>query len=316
MGAIDDWRIVESRKHIRLGTASLALGGVAFALIQVLQASIGQFNPRPVVSVLIAVCVAVAGSALGRARQCTLRNRRLSSLVRQWPLPQLDDCDGLMLGVFPARRLGSSERTDALPPYVPRGVDDRLRRALGAGGLVLVVGPPRAGKSRTALEAARAAAGSRRVIVPVDGTALGDLADEGRSGFGAGDVWWLDDLERYLDDMGGAELSALLDDGLTVVATLRDEPWQALLAAGGAEGERGRRLRGGAQVFRLPAELSDAEAADMNRLLGDLDVSDGFGATLSASANGEVIRRAAPRPAPRVRPDPAGDPGFRPTPAL
>jgi hypothetical protein len=59
---------VDSRRHIQLGTPSLALDGAAFALIQILQASVGQFNPRPVVSVLLAVCIAMAGWTLGRAR--------------------------------------------------------------------------------------------------------------------------------------------------------------------------------------------------------------------------------------------------------
>jgi hypothetical protein len=43
-----------SCRHVSLGAASLAVGGAAFALIQILQGTIGAFNPRPIVTALIA----------------------------------------------------------------------------------------------------------------------------------------------------------------------------------------------------------------------------------------------------------------------
>ena len=295
------------RRHIQLGTASLALGGAAFGLIQILQGMIGQFNPRPVVSVLLAVGVALAGWTLGRGRQRTARSQRLSGLLREWPLRRLSDCNDLELGVFPARPLtGEHARAGEglQPPYVPRELDQPLRKALTGGGMVLVIGPERSGKSRTILEAARTVAGDRPVVVPVDGAALSDLTGEDASELDPEAVWWLDDLERYLDQVRGAELSVLLDTGLTVAATLREDRWRQLLQAGGDDGERGRRLRGSAQVFELPAELSASEAEAAPELLGGLDLGRGLGVALSAPATGEVVPQPSGRPAPRQRADP------------
>jgi hypothetical protein len=317
------------RRHVRLGAASLTLGGAAFALIQILQGTIGAFSPRPIVSVLLAVSVALAGSTLGRLRQHGVQERRFAGLLRFWPLVRIRDSDGLALGVFPGRPLdgaGEARASDpprsstapesgfsvspgsaplvqgSLPPYVAREVDAALRDAMGAGGFILVVGPERAGKSRTTFEAARAVLGDRLVVVPIAGAALGSLADEAWAGFGADAVWWLDDLERFLDQMGGIELAILLDHGLTVVATLREARWQALLRAGGEEGERGRRLRAAATVFWLPTELSGVERAQAAQTIPRLDLSRGLGEALAADAERAVPRRSGgPTPAARAR---------------
>ena len=289
-----------SRRHVSLGAASLAVGGAAFALIQILQGTVGAFNPRPIVTALIAVGAALLGSTLGRLRQNALDARRLTELLRVWPLKPLADCDALTLGVFPPRQLQAGEQpADGLPPYVSREIDAELREALQAGGLVLVVGPERSGKSRTAYEAARAVLADDHVVIPVDGTSLTDLADDAWSGFGADALWWLDDLERFLDQMGGPELSLVADQGLRVIATLREERWQTLLRGVGDEGERGRRLRGAARVFRLETKLTDAEVLDARRLFGDVDTSRGIGDALRAPEQGSVQRPASSPPARR-----------------
>jgi hypothetical protein len=291
-----------NRKHVRLGALSLTLGGAAFALIEILQASVGQFNPRPVVSVLVAVCVALLGSTVGRLRQGSVEAQQLTELLRVWPLRRIGDIDGLVFGVFPARR--SSAVAD-LPPYVPRDIDPQLDDGLRAGGFVLVVGPPRSGKSRTAFEAARRVLGDRAAMIPVDGSALSALVDEELSGFGADAVWWLDDLERFVDHIGGTELAVLLGRGLTVVATVREERWDEMLHADGDGGERGRRLRGAATVFSLASGLSDAEAVlAADRLEHEnIDLSAGIGAALAAAGDGAVSRRRAQTRPARRRPD-------------
>ena len=228
-----------NRKHVRLGALSLTLGGAAFALIEVLQASVGQFNPRPVVSVLVAVCVALLGSTLGRLRQASVEAQQLSELLRVWPLRRIGDIDGLVFGVFPARR--SSAVAD-LPQYVARDIDPQLDDGLRDGGFVLVVGPPRSGKSRTAFEAARRVLGDRAVMIPVDGSALSALVDEELSGFGADAVWWLDDLERFLDHIGGT-------DACGAVGPRPDCGGNGATGALGRDAARGRRWwRAGSQA--------------------------------------------------------------------
>ena len=58
----------------RAGAAILVGATAAVAILQVLQQAIGQFNPRPAISVLITAAVALATLALDRAR--TRRQRR------------------------------------------------------------------------------------------------------------------------------------------------------------------------------------------------------------------------------------------------
>jgi hypothetical protein len=89
---------------LSVGAASLAVGGAAFALIQILQGTISAFNPRPVVSVLISVLAALVGSTLGRMRQNAVEAGSLTRLLRVWPLTSLADRDALTLGCAHAAR--------------------------------------------------------------------------------------------------------------------------------------------------------------------------------------------------------------------
>ena len=74
---------------------------------------------------------------------------------------------------------------DPEPPYVRREVDELLDRALQQQRFVLVVGPSKAGKSRSAIEAVRRHFPASRLVVPRDGArALAGLAGETRVGTG------------------------------------------------------------------------------------------------------------------------------------
>ncbi len=96
----------------------------------------------------------------------------MAEVVRVWPPRTLADSDPLSLGVFPARLPG---------PYVPRDADGALQVALRGGGLVLLFGPPRSGKSRAALEwRAWRCSGPVRWLIPADGAALSALAEPTR----------------------------------------------------------------------------------------------------------------------------------------
>ncbi|WP_310727201.1 tetratricopeptide repeat protein [Streptomyces sp. N2A] len=148
--------------------------------------------------------------------------------------PRAEDVDPVALGVRPTHRIPA---LPALPPYVLRDRDDALiaavTRAREAGGLVLVLGEPFAGKSRTALEAMAQTLAGFRVFAPARGADLRGLPAllQGRPGRY---VLWLDDLDGYLGDAAGggggggleprllAQLTAL---GVTVLATMREDAY-------------------------------------------------------------------------------------------
>ena len=167
---------MEGGGRARLGAAAIGLGGLAFGVIQVLQGSVNAFNPRPVVAVLCAVAVGLAGLSAERLRSVSAHNRDLRDALAAWPPPRLRDADLLLLGVFPRAPTGNG----AAPygPYVPRDADASLREALSRGGLTVVVGPERAGKSRSAAESARALWPDRAVVIPADGGGLRALIDD------------------------------------------------------------------------------------------------------------------------------------------
>ncbi|MFJ8713835.1 NACHT domain-containing protein [Streptomyces violaceus] len=136
--------------------------------------------------------------------------------------PRAGAWDPLTAGVHRARPGDGG----AIPDYVQRDRDDRLRERLRAaaedGGLVLIVGDSTAGKTRSAYEALRDVLPGRRVLVPRAATdlapAVGVLRDAG-----VPVVVWLDDLERYLRT-GGLEPSLLNDFRqlrIPILATIR-----------------------------------------------------------------------------------------------
>lgn len=272
----------------RLGISFLGAGAIALLAVQLLQQAADAFHPRPMVRVALTVTVAFAGLVLERSRflgsrrtQARARTRRVSAALREWPPRAFDRTDPWSLGVFPARaHLELDEH--GLPPYVARGADPDLSHAVKEQGLTLVVGPPRAGKSRTAYEAALGVAGGNRVALPEGGEALCGLLRNGDLQLSEGDLLWLDDLERFLPALGGAELRQLTDNGYRVVATIREDAYRRLLEASGEEGERGRRLIVRARAFLLPSGLTPAERAEAERRYPGEDLNQGIGQALSA----------------------------------
>ncbi|TJZ42523.1 sel1 repeat family protein [Streptomyces piniterrae] len=140
--------------------------------------------------------------------------------------PQAEDVDRIALGVRPTyRRDGRS-----LPPYVARDRDEELLSAMtharSHGGLVLVLGEPFTGKSRTALEAMAQGFAGFRVFAPASGADLRGLPAllHGRPGR---HLVWLDDLDGHLGE-GGLEprlLDRLTGLRVVVLATMRDDAY-------------------------------------------------------------------------------------------
>ena len=145
------------------GVAVAVITGAALAILQVLQQAIGASTPRPVIYGLMMAAVFLAGLARERQRVRRRQNdtaARLHRLLVIWPPRPLRDLDRMWLGTFPARR-----DLDSGAPYVTRG---RRRAARGAGARRgrPPVRAARAGKSRTAVEAAGSALSEAQVIAP------------------------------------------------------------------------------------------------------------------------------------------------------
>jgi hypothetical protein len=265
------------RERARLGAVALGAGAAVLALIQILEQSVSAFSPRPVVSALITVVVALVGASLARARSVSQRRQFLSTALRQSPMPTAAEADPYMLGVFRPR----TPAEDGIGPYVPRSVDDRLEKALANVGFVLLIGAPRAGKSRSAYEAVLRRLPGQKLLVPYGGEALssivGDTALRNEDA-----VWWLDDLGRFLPSLDGPCLDELLNGGHVVVASVRAETWDALLKADGDAGEQARNLLAGAFTVHMDAAHTREELAEAARLYPDLDLSNGIGPALTA----------------------------------
>ncbi|MEU1402078.1 hypothetical protein ABZ471_06860 [Streptomyces sp. NPDC005728] len=165
--------------------------------------------------------------------------------------PTAADLEPLAHGVRPARRVKGLPQ---LPPYVERDVDGAVGSALAEGGLVVVLGEPFAGKSRTALAALAAVLPTARVYAPARHADLQGLSGLLRGGPDRC-VLWLDDLDGHLGD-GGLEprlLARLTGQGVVVVATLREDAYDEH-----RQTSRGRVLDL-AQLVELPREWSRAE---------------------------------------------------------
>ncbi|MGW1599591.1 hypothetical protein [Streptomyces eurythermus] len=169
--------------------------------------------------------------------------------------PTATGLEPLAHGVRPARRVAGHP---PLPPYVPRDTDRALADALAAaaaeGGLVLVLGEPFAGKTRTALAMLAAVLPAARVYAPDAGTDLRGLPDVLRAATGP-HVLWLDDLDGHLGD-GGLEprlLARLAGVRTVVLATLREDAYDEY-----RQGPRGRVLDL-ARIVELPREWTAAE---------------------------------------------------------
>jgi hypothetical protein len=267
----------------RATVAGVAVG-VVLAGLQLGQQVIGVWDAREAVIVLITVSVALAAAAATNWHSRAQRGAKLAEGLRAWPLPLLRTANPELLGVFPARRQpgGASEE------YVPRDVDDEIEAAIRESSFVLLYGPARAGKTRTAVEAARRALGDAAVIVPCDADALELLLDRNlrldipESGI----VLWLDGLERFAEALDARTLDRLLGlaEPIKVVATIRTEDWEALLAASGQRGEAAKAIAARARAFEVPpgeAEIGIARSTSGKE-------AGAPAATPSAAADGEL----------------------------
>lgn len=274
------------RRGSLLTGIGVGLGVVAWGLLQLLQTTLPSFHLRATPQLLIALSIGVVGVAVAQRQAATARRAAADALVEEldaalacWPPRSAAELSPYDLGAHPTGAEpagdGAAAATAPLPPYVPRAVDDELAGALGAPGLVLLYGPPRAGKTRTAYETVRRSCGDAKLLMPEDAAGLATVlhhADRLAAVAGRPLVLWLDELERFLP---GLDLDALdrlaaaaTDGDLRTVATIGEQQLAALLAEGPTAGDgrpdrhRARRLLARARAIHLPTP-SAAERAEL-----------------------------------------------------
>ena len=181
-------------------------------------------------------------------------------------LPRVRDLDPYRLGTT-SSDYGTRDSYGEHDPYVPRtrcDVDIRLRAALEPTRMVLLVGPSKVGKSRTAFEAVRARWTHAYLAAPAPGS-LRRLAAHPRLQTSSDPlVVWLDDLDRFLttaEPLTPAVLTSFSTrPGPTVVvATLRREARDLLRAATGELVRDTRAVLEGATTIELDSTADDPE---------------------------------------------------------
>ncbi|MCE6994627.1 KAP family NTPase [Saccharothrix sp. S26] len=144
---------------------------------------------------------------------------------------RFDELDPFELGV----RHGSPG--EVLSQYMPRESDKRLRDLFERSRAAVVVGDSGTGKTRAAWEAIHVRRPDWRLWRP---GSLSELLDRGGKSMPARTVVWLDDLDRFLGDLGDATVlaRALADlvsgvgsEEVMVVATADTTTWHRVLEA-------------------------------------------------------------------------------------
>jgi len=265
------------------GVVTLAVSAVTAAVA--VWTKLVDKHPRTLLQLVVA-SVVLAGlgfvsAAVGRVAE--LREKRARQ-VAEWQatvrrLVASCDADGLSrLSAMSDAALGPTPTQYTLrgnAPYVARPVaDTQLATLLAAKGppfgFVVVVGPSKAGKSRTAVQAARAVWGNADpvVVVPNSGEALAQLLrlDPPLPLASAPDVVWLDDL--MASDLAhlSADVLNWVAQYAVLVATMTDERWHEVLASSGEVATTARAALRRAVKVPLDFELTAMEKAEAEKL--------------------------------------------------
>ncbi|BBX71404.1 hypothetical protein MPSYJ_48650 [Mycolicibacterium psychrotolerans] len=204
-----------------------------------------------------------------------------------WPLPKIRDVDPYeQLGVGRSR---IAERYTAggegVAPYVDRDIDKVARKRLQSDGVVLLVGTPVSGVTRTAYQLALTVPTSPRVLVPLAPrgltTAVGDLDVLSRVAPGTALLLWLDRVDTFTEEgLTAAMLRRCREGapGLRIVATISSIQYEVWATKNPSVVEA---FGDPVLLERLPSatELGRAAAA-----YPGVDFSDGIGAAFTVAA--------------------------------
>lgn len=204
--------------------ALVGLGGILTSVLAFLLSGLANFHFREYIPIPLGGLIVTAGltvtcaAALRSARAAAdEQERQLDAALAGWPPKTVGELSPFDLGVRP--------RTDGAPgdPYQARSEDLEIENALMDAPMILLVGPPGAGKTRSAQHAAHARLPEATLLAPMDGPALNTLLayrDWLTLPSGARVVLWLDSLERFFD---GLDLDSL--QRLTLELGPRLTPW-------------------------------------------------------------------------------------------
>jgi Trypsin-like peptidase domain len=295
-------------------------GGLSGALMFYRGSAIGvvvEHHPRQGDSALRAVGFERIATAGAEIRQC-LSLPQLDSLpcVSEQLAVQLPPAGGMPVSETDPRRLGvhaaisvAGVPDDIPPEYVPRDVDAaehgvraKVVAAAERSGFVLLVGGSSVGKTRCAVEAAKALLPDWLLIHPGGPDQVAALA----AAPGPRMVVWLDELQRYLDGehgLTGGVMRALLNSPhpAVIIGTLWPDlytAYMALPAPGSADPHvREREVLKLADVLRIDREFSPAEhdraranAVRDPRLRVALEAT-GYGLTQTLAAAPQLVAR-------------------------
>ncbi len=153
--------------------------------------------------------------------------RKVRGWFRVWPPPRMDEADPYALGLARSALADRyAQPGGGLPPYVERSKDATARERLRARGLLLIVGAPASGSTRTAYEVVRADPSARVILAPQAPDGLRSAIDDAEvlSVLEARRiVLWLDHVDAFA---GGGLTAAMLRDvrdrspGRRVIATI------------------------------------------------------------------------------------------------
>ncbi|WP_406051299.1 tetratricopeptide repeat protein [Kribbella sp. NBC_00889] len=228
--------------------------------------------------------------AAAAAKAAWLRSARES--LRKWPAPLLADLDPPELLGVTESSLADRYAEGPLAPYVERDIDRIARERLRSKGLLLLVGAPASGVTRTAYETALSDPVPRHVLAPISPDGLRRAIDEldvlSHLATRTSLMLWLDRVDRFAPS--GLTVRMLREcrersPGLRVVATVLSTCYLAW-----ATEQADLAAEFGAPVM-LERLASGPELARAKSAYPDVDFTEGIAPAFTAT--GSLLRRMA-----------------------